>query len=41
MRNAFGKSYAKAARVGYGDVLISVRVKKDGIKNGIEALRRG
>lgn len=41
MRGAFGKSYGKACRVKIGDILCSVRVKKENVKHAIEALRRG
>jgi len=41
MRQAFGKSYAKACRVKIGDELVSIRVKKEHIKDVFEALRRG
>lgn len=41
MRGAFGKSYGKACRIKIGDLLCSVRVKKEHIKHALEALRRG
>ena len=41
MRRAFGKSYGKASRVRIGDELVSVRVRKEKIKEVLEALRRG
>ena len=41
MRKAFGKSYAKACRVKIGDVLISLRIKKENMKVAAEALRLG
>ena len=41
MRQAWGKSYGKACRTKIGDILGSVRVKKEHIVHAIEALRRG
>ena len=41
MRQAYGKSYGKASRVRIGDELVSVRIKKDKMKDVLEALRRG
>jgi len=40
MRGAFGKSYGVAARVNIGQVLMSVRTKRDKTENAVEALRR-
>lgn len=41
MRQAFGKSYAKACRIKIGDHLVSIRVKKEMVPHVLEALRRG
>ena len=41
MRQAFGKSYGKACRTKIGDILGSVRVKREHVAHAIEALRRG
>ena len=41
MRNAYGKSYGKACRVKIGDILFSVRCRKEHIKIVLEGLRRG
>ena len=41
MRGAFGKSYAKTCRVKIGDILCSIRVKPENLKNAWEALRKG
>jgi large subunit ribosomal protein L10e len=41
MRGAWGKSYAKACRVKIGDILASVRVKKEHVKHALEAFRKG
>ena len=41
MRQAFGKSYGKACRTKIGDIIGSVRVKKENVAHAIEALRRG
>ena len=41
MRRAFGKSYGKACRTKIGDIIASVRVKRDHVVHAIEALRRG
>ena len=41
MRGAWGKSYAKACRIKIGDILASVRVKKEHVKHALEAFRRG
>ena len=40
MRNAFGKSYGKAARVKIGSIIYSVRIKENHIKAALEAFRR-
>jgi large subunit ribosomal protein L10e len=40
MRQAFGKSYAKCARVKIGSVLYSVRLDKQHVKPALEAFRR-
>mmetsp|Transcript_131079 Transcript_131079/g.318453 ORF Transcript_131079/g.318453 Transcript_131079/m.318453 type:complete len:120 (+) Transcript_131079:2-361(+) len=40
MRGAFGKPYGTAARVGIGQVLISIRTKEEKIQIAAEALRR-
>jgi large subunit ribosomal protein L10e len=41
MRQAFGKSYAKASRINIGDHLVSIRVKREAVPHVLEALRRG
>lgn len=41
MRKAFGKAYGKACRVKIGDILVSIRCKKEHIKIVLEGLRRG
>ena len=41
MRQAYGKSYAKACRINIGDHLVSIRVKKEVVPHVLEALRRG
>ncbi len=41
MRGAYGKSYGKACRVKIGDILVSIRCKKESIKVVLEGLRRG
>lgn len=41
MRGAFGKAYGKACRVKIGDVLCSIRIKKEHAAIAFEALRRG
>ena len=41
MRNAYGKSYGKACRVKIGDILVSIRCRKQDIKAVLEGLRRG
>ncbi len=41
MRGAFGKAYGKACRVKIGDLLCSIRVKKEHAAIAFEALRRG
>ena len=41
MRGAFGKSYLKSSRVYYNTIIASLRVKKEHIKTGYEAMRRG
>ena len=38
MRKAFGKSYQKACRVKIGDILFSIRVKKENLKHAVGAL---
>ena len=40
MRNAFGKSYGKTARVKIGSILYSVRLKQESIPKALEAFRR-
>ena len=41
MRKAFGKAYGKACRVKIGDILVSIRCKKEHLKIVLEGLRRG
>jgi large subunit ribosomal protein L10e len=41
MRGAWGKPIGKAARVKIGSILYSVRTKESGIRDTMEALRRG
>ena len=41
MRKAYGKAYGKACRVKIGDILVSIRCKKEHIKIVLEGLRRG
>ena len=41
MRGAYGKSYGKACRVKIGDVLVSVRCKREHVKIVLEGFRRG
>ena len=38
MRQAFGKAYQKACRVKIGDILFSIRVKREHMKHGVGAL---
>lgn len=40
MRNAFGKSYGKVARVKIGSILYSVRIREQDVKKALEAFRR-
>jgi len=40
MRQAFGKSYGKVARVKIGSILYSVRLDKQHVKSALEAFRR-
>jgi len=40
MRQAFGKSYGKVARVKIGSILYSVRLDKQHVKPALEAFRR-
>jgi large subunit ribosomal protein L10e len=40
MRQAFGKSYGKVARVTIGSILYSVRLDKQHVKSALEAFRR-
>ena len=40
MRGAYGKAQGKVARVHFGSILMSVRVKTRDVKNAREALRR-
>ncbi len=40
MRQAFGKSYGKVARVNIGSILYSVRLEKQHVKPALEAFRR-
>ena len=40
MRQAYGKPYAKAARVEIGDALISIRTRPENVKDAEDALRR-
>ncbi len=40
MRQAFGKSYGKVARVKIGSILYSVRIKEQDVKKALEAFRR-
>merc|ERR1739838_221664 len=41
MRNAWGKSYGKACRVKIGNLIMSVRTKKENAKITIDGIRRG
>lgn len=41
MRKAYGKAYGKACRVKIGDILVSIRCKKEHLKIVLEGLRRG
>ena len=38
MRRAFGKGYQKACRVKIGDILISIRVKRENLKHAVDSL---
>ena len=40
MRHAFGKPHGTVARVGIGQILVSVRTRKNNVKHVLEALRR-
>ena len=40
MHGAFGKPYGKVARVGIGQVLLSMRCREDKTESAQEALRR-
>jgi len=41
MRQAFGKAYQKACRVKIGDILLSIRVKRENLKHAFNALLNG
>jgi len=40
MRNAWGKSYGKACRVKIGDIIMSIRIKKENAVTAIDGVRR-